>query len=215
MNQEYQTFLSLLDQEKKDEAILFIHDLLKQGMDLIDMYENFLVPSLANYACDNESEDICIWKEHTRTSIVRTILDSTYPYLIEAKKRTPVHKLIVIACPEEEYHEIGALVAANYFYLMGYQVKYIGANTPGFEIKSALKVMKPNYLALSITNYYHLMKTKHLVEDIKKDFPNIEIILGGQAIKKYAETSGIHYDYILNSYDDIKAFRGDHDETSL
>ncbi len=215
MENSIKQYISLLDQEKKDEAILYIHQLLDQGISIIDVYEHYLIPSLANYECDTDHEEICIWKEHTRTSIVRTIIESTYTHLIKAKKQDSVNKFIVLACPQEEYHEIGALISANYFYLMGYKVKYIGANTPSLEIKSAISIMKPDYLALSITNYYNLIQTKKLLEDLKESYPDLKIILGGQAVIKHAEQSHIPYDYILNSYKDIEAFRGDENETSL
>lgn len=209
MNTNYQKFLQLLDDENKDEAILFIHNLLDKGDDIVDVYETILIPSLRDYHCDSKQEEICIWKEHTRTSIIRTILESTYPYLIKARKKDRIDKFIVIACPQEEYHEIGALVSTNYFYLMGYEAKYIGANTPSAEIESAVSILKPDYLALSITNYYNLIQTKKLIEKLKTINPELKIILGGQAAMKHADEANIQYDYILNGYKDIEKFRGD------
>jgi len=209
MEKTYKHFLELLDQENKDEAIQFIHKRLEEGCDIVDVYEDFLIPSLRDYECNSDEEDICIWKEHTRTSIIRTILESTYLYLIKAKKKDSIDKLIVVACPQEEYHEIGAIVSANYFSLMGYKVKYIGANTPSSEIESAVKIMRPDYLALSITNYYNLIYTKKLLERLRQAFPELKIILGGQASMKYADDAGVPYDALLSSYQDIVAFRGE------
>lgn len=214
MIDQYTKFLSYLDQENKDEAIKYIHQLLDSGESLVNVYEHILIPSLADYHCQEE-ESLCIWKEHTRTSIIRTILESTYIYLLKEKKEKRINKKIVVACPQEEYHEIGAIIATNYFYLMGYDVKYIGANTPHFEIKSAIEVLKPDYLALSITNYYNITQTKKLLEEIKQLSPQLKIILGGQAALKYANQSGIPYDYILDTYQSIVQFRGEDHETRL
>lgn len=209
MKKELEKFLHFLDEENKDDAILYIHKLLDDGVDIIDIYENYLIPSLSNFYCNALEEEICIWKEHTRTAIVRTILESTYPYLIRAKKQKQVNQFIVIACPQEEYHEIGAIISTNYFYLMGFKIQYIGANTPSFEIKSALKIMKPDFLALSISNDYNLIQSKKLVASLKQDFPDLKIILGGRAAKMHAKGLNIQYDYILNSLEDIKKFRGE------
>jgi len=209
MNQNYKHFIDLLDKEEKDKAILYIHKLLEEKTPIVKVYQDFLIPSLANYECDSNKEEICIWREHTRTSIIRTILESTYPYLIKSQKEKQVNKFIVMTCPQEEYHEIGAIISTNYFYLMGYKVKYIGANTPNIEVKSALKIMKPDYLALSISNYYNLIQTKKLLEEIKADNINVKIILGGQAAIKHADKLNLPYDFILNTYEDIKKFRGD------
>jgi methanogenic corrinoid protein MtbC1 len=209
MEKRLKKFLHFLDEENKDEAILFIHKLLDDGASIIDIYEHFIIPSLRDYHCNSNEEEICIWKEHTRTSIIRTILESTYPYLIQSKKEKKVNQFIVVACPQEEYHEIGAIISANYFNLMGFDVKYIGANTPSFEIKSAIKIMEPDFLALSVSNDYNLIQTKKLIESLKSDFPQLKIILGGRAAMLHAKDVNVQYDYLLNSLDDIQKFRGD------
>lgn len=209
MKKQIETFFKYLDAENKDKAILYIHKLLEEGIDIINIYENYIIPSLRDYHCNAKEEEICIWKEHTRTAIIRTILESTYPYLIRAKKEKSIDKFIVIACPQEEYHEIGAIISANYFYLMGFKTKYIGANTPSFEIKSALKIMSPDYLALSISNDYNLIQTKKLIESLKFDFPDLKIILGGRSAIMHAKSVDMQYDYLLNGLEDIKKFRGE------
>lgn len=209
MEKQLKEFLVILDNENKDEAILFILDLLDKGNDIVDVYEQLLIPSLREFNCDGQNESICIWKEHTRTSIIRTILEATYPYLIKTKKQKPINKFIVVACPQEEYHEIGAIIASHYFYLMGFKVKYIGANTPTYEIKSALDVMKPDYLALSITDDYNLIQVKKLLGSISDTHPEVKVILGGRAAKLHANHLNLNYEAILNSFQEIKAFRGD------
>lgn len=209
METTYKQFIKFLDDENKDQAVLLIHELLDKDHDIVDIYENYLIPSLRDYECKLDEAEICIWKEHTRTSIVRTILESTYPYLIKQKKKKTIDQSIVLACPQEEYHEIGALISTNYFYLMGFKVKYIGANTPSDEIESAIGIMKPDFLALSITNYYNLLQVKKLVERLNNTFPDLKIILGGQASVLYADKAKIPYNFILSSYEDIVAFRGE------
>ena len=170
------------------------------------IYEHFLIPSLSDYKCLKKDEEICIWKEHTRTSIIRTILEASYSYLIKAKQKS-IKKKVITLCPQEEYHEIGAIIANNYLSLVGFDASYIGANTPADDIISAIRVLQPDYVALSVTNYYNLVVTKRLTERIRKEFPNVKIIVGGQAFKHPESLNQITYDYQLNSYEDILAFR--------
>ncbi|HHX78823.1 MAG TPA: cobalamin B12-binding domain-containing protein [Acholeplasmataceae bacterium] len=207
MNQKnYQEFLELLNQEKKDECVIYIMELFEKGALIKDIYENYIIPSLAEYECDSNVEEICIWREHTRTSIIRTILEASYPYLIKQKKEA-INKSIIVACPQLEYHEIGAIIITNYFILEGFDAKYIGANTPSEQIISALKILNPDYLALSITNYYNVFATKKLIENIKNDNINVKIIIGGQATKKACTISQLNYDLILQSHEDIIEFK--------
>lgn len=211
MTSFYHTFNDLLNQEKKDEALLFIHDLLKnKTISLTELYDAFFRPALNDFVCSSTDEDYCIWKEHTRTSIVRTILESTYPYLIEVKKSVkPNHKKVVVVCPSEEFHEVGAMIVANYFTLSGFDAQYIGANTPKQDIIKAVKALKPDFLALSVTNYYNLVVTKQITDEVKSQFPTVKVILGGLAFSKPGALDHIQYDYHIQSTAGIKAIGGD------
>ena len=205
MNPYYPKFLDLVNHENKDEAMLYVLDLLKEKkIELYDLYDFFLRPVLNEFVCNSEDEEICIWKEHVRTSIVRTILESTYPYLIEVKKTVkPNNQKVVVVCPSEEFHEVGAIIVTNYFTLAGFDAQYIGANTPKGDIVSAVKALKPDYLALSVTNYYNLVVTKQITEQVKGLFPNVKVILGGNAFSKPGALDHLVYDYHLKTKEDI------------
>ena len=203
---KYKEFINKLDNELKDDCLLLIIELFENGATIKEIYDNYLIPALARYECNSSVEEICIWKEHARTSIIRTILESTYPYLIKQKNKT-INKRILIACPQLEYHEIGAIIATNYFILEGFDAKYIGANTPSEQIISALKILKPDYIALSITNYYNMVATKKLTEKIKLEYPNIKIIIGGQAARNETTLSQLNYDYLIQTHEDIQKFK--------
>jgi hypothetical protein len=80
-----------------------------------ELYERILTPSLVQYSCPVQDKQICIWKEHVRTSIIRTILESTYAFIIKRKETIqPLHKKIMVLCPTEEFHEIGAIMNIIY-----------------------------------------------------------------------------------------------------
>lgn len=205
MNPYYPQFLELVNHENKDEAMLYVLSLLKdKKIALYDLYDFFLRPVLNEFVCSSEDEEICIWKEHVRTSIVRTILESTYPFLIEMKKSVPQnHQKVMVVCPSEEYHEVGAIIVTNYFTLAGFDAQYIGANTPKNDIISAVKALKPNFLALSVTNYYNLVITKQITEQVRGLFPDVKIIVGGSAFSKPGALDHLVYDYHLKTKEDI------------
>jgi len=202
---DYDIFLKYLEDEDKDKALTFILDRFESGQKVKDVYESFLIPSLANFECF-ESEDICIWKEHVRTSIIRTILESSYKYIIRDRLENNKIKILTV-CPQEEYHEIGAIIANHYFNLVGFQSIYVGANTPNDNIVSAIKAIRPDYVAISVTNYYNLVVTKKLTNMIHSEFPNIKIIIGGQAFSHQGALGQVDYDFMLGTYEDIKKFR--------
>ncbi|MDY0064390.1 MAG: cobalamin-dependent protein [Bacilli bacterium] len=208
MKEQYEQFIQILEKENKDEAVSFVMELLeKDQITIEDLYNHLLGPALWNFHCQSEDQEICIWKEHARTSIIRTILECTYPYISKRRKSaTLLNKKVVVFCPSEEYHEIGAIMVNHAFLLAGLESQYIGANTPKYDIYSAVRILKPDYVAISVTNYYNVVITKQITERLKQDFPQIKILIGGQAFKQIGAKEQVQYDQYLESLDDIDRF---------
>lgn len=205
LNENYQLFLTFLDNEDKDNAVRLTLDLLNQKqITLQELYYHFLTPSLNDFVCNADDKSICIWKEHTRTSIIRTILESSYSFVANERKASNGIKILVL-CPPQEYHEIGAIIATHVLTLYGFDATYIGANTPKEDIYSAVRALEPDYLALSVTNYYNLFVTKTITEHLKETFPNVKIVLGGSAFSRTGAKEQVIYDYIIQTEEDIEA----------
>ncbi len=203
-----QTFLAYLKAENKADAVTFALTLIEEKKVTIEeLYLDILAPSLIYFQCEEKDEDICIWKEHFRTSIIRTILESCYQYVLKRSLHVkPKGLKIVVLTPAFEYHEIGAIMNTHFMMLEGFDANYIGANTPRTEIVSAIRAYQPDYVALSVTNPYNIVVTKQTTDEIKRYFPEVKIILGGQAFKDPNHLKNISYDEVLNSIDDLKAF---------
>ncbi len=202
----YAPFLTLLDNEDKEGSLRFVIELLTtKQISLEVLYEQILTPALNEFYCKLDDRELCIWKEHTRTSIIRTIVENTYPFAAEiAKKAKPTGKSVVIACPSEEYHEIGALIVSHLFLMSGFKPHFIGANTPKADILSAVKALKPDYLALSVTNYYNIVQTKQITDAVVSLYPNVKIIIGGSAFAGEDAHSAIVHHFHMNRLDDIR-----------
>lgn len=203
--QVYDVFIGHLDREDKDSALAYAISLLEsETISIETLYEELLAPSLLSFVCKLEDQEICIWREHTRTSIIRTILEASYPFIIKRKALvTKKNQRVIVVCPQEEYHEIGAIMATNYFSLAGYEAQYIGANTPREQIISAVKALTPDYLALSVTNYYNLFTTKKTIEAIREQYPNVKIIIGGQAFNYENALDQLSFDFHITNVKDI------------
>jgi len=203
------TFLGFLKKEDKKQAVRYAIDLLEQKkLTLEQLYLELLAPTLSNFECDIDDQEVCIWKEHIRTSIIRTILETSYLFIIERLQTVEhVDRTILVLTPAFEYHEIGAIMNAHLMLLQGFDARYIGANTPKDEIMSALRAYEPDFIALSVSNTYNIVVTKRITEEIRRFFPDVGIILGGRAFFRQGATESLTYDYLLNSLDDLKAFK--------
>lgn len=215
------TFMSLFNDYAKDKCVEYIlAELEKNSFSIPELYEKILTPAL--YSIDEciDLEKDCIWQEHIKTSIVRTIIESIYPLIIKEKKN--IRKLnikVVLTCPEKELHDIGLRMMDDFFSLNGYESIFIGSNTPRDQLCAAISKSNPKYLAISVTDYYLLVEAKKLIQKIKEKYDNnIIIIVGGNAFKKNPSTlSNIGGDICLNNFSDIVALmKGDlEDETCV
>lgn len=197
--------IKLIHDENQAEATLFALEMLeRKEVDVIDLFQDILTEALHSIECQ-ETEKECIWREHIKTSIVRTIIEVAYPYVLKSlDKVKKIDKKVLIVCPTEEYHEIGARMAHTFFTLQGYDSVFIGANTPLQVVVDSLDFLKPDYVAISVTNFYNVIKAKKLVEAVKKHNPNIKIIAGGQAFEIDAALETVQADFHISSFDSIK-----------
>jgi len=211
MHPLYDEFISYLNAEDKEKCIqVVLSSLQNQSIDIVTLYNEILTPSMYADFCTEEEKEICIWKEHIRTSIVRTIIECGYPYIIKERNKkygSSSKGRVVVICPPGELHELGARIVADFFTLCGFNVTFVGANTPQSDIISAIKYVSPAYIAISITNYYNLVATRRLIIQIRnvKAGASFLIILGGQACQGNPDTCHeMGADMILHTFEDLE-----------
>jgi MerR family transcriptional regulator, light-induced transcriptional regulator len=215
MNPFYQEFMVMLNRLDKEQCVSFILEKLAgHEIDIVRLYSEILVPAQYEDLCKNGRVEDCIWEEHVRTSIIRTIIECCYPCVIRERDHKYVSTLkskVVVVCPPEELHEIGARMIADYFTLCGFNVVFIGANTPQKDILHGIEYSRPEFVAISITNYYNLLAARNTVQmitDLKSTLP-FKVILGGRACRTNPAACGqMGADMVLDGFEDIRALSG-------
>lgn len=208
----YNKLISYLEKEDKEKAVEYAMSLLSDGkVDFITLYRDILSPSLNNMFCNVDEKEICVWREHVRSSIVRTIIECAYPFVIKEREKRGIKKRnqsVIVVCPQEEYHEIGARMVADFYTFLGFDTVFVGANTPKEDFVSAINVIKPRYVVISVTNYYNIVNAERAIKKLreKADY-DLKIIVGGYAFKSNKEIyKKIGADYLLDSFEEIEAF---------
>jgi MerR family transcriptional regulator, light-induced transcriptional regulator len=141
MHKYYSEFMKIIESENREALLkLTLSKLQNNELDIVCLYTEILAPSLNNMI-QGEKDKAFIWREHVRSSIIRTIIENCYPYVIkerEEKYKIRTNKKIAVVCPSEEYHEIGARMITDFFTLLGYDSIFVGSNTPKEEFLEAL-----------------------------------------------------------------------------
>jgi len=206
---EYEEFLELLEAEDKQKAVNYALDLIESGkMDVVGLYSDVLTPAKNQMQCRLSDKKICIWKEHLRTAIVRTIVECCYPYVTKNFNITESSRMpsAVIICPPEENHDLGARMIADFFTICGWRAVFIGSNTPYEDFYNASELIRPEIIAISISNYYTIVEARKIIADLKSLLgDSVKIIVGGYAVRSSSgnfDTLGA--DYHADTFDDIK-----------
>lgn len=212
MNIYFDEFKKIMEQEDRYKALTFILDLLHhKNLSIITIYEELLTPVLYDLE-QTDHHNLDIWKEHVRTSIVMTIVENCYLDVVkqrDEKYGVMSRKRIAVVCPVDEHHQVGARMVKDYFTLLGYQAVFVGSNTPLKVSIAGLTSQKLDYIAISITNPYHLIAARNTIEKIREVDQSVKIIVGGNAIKKLGKKANIlKADYYLTTFEDIIAISG-------
>jgi len=205
----YQEFSLILASEDKEAALNYALDLLKeQKVGIVDLYTRILGPALNQMTCDDEDQRLCIWREHVHTAIIRTIVESCYPFVIAEKNRLNGGErgTAAVLCPPEENHELGARMVADFLTICGFRTIFVGSNTPYADFLNGVEIIAPKLIAISVTNYYHIVVTKKIVADLRaKMGDRVKIIIGGNAFDSNPDhVKAIGADYYSRNFEDLK-----------
>ena len=215
------TFQSHLKNFQRVEAVQYALSLLESGAVTVPLlYEQILAPSLNSILVGRDTAHDMIWREHVMTGIVRSVVEAALPYVMKerAKHRLPgFSKKVMLACPEEEYHDLGLRMGADFYTIAGYDVVFIGSNTPKQNIISAAKQIQPDIVGISVSNYLNMIQLEWIVPKLRKEIgPDLTIMLSGSAFSHTGRGyKDFHADGYVNSFEDIMALRGHAYENSI
>jgi methanogenic corrinoid protein MtbC1 len=231
MHDLYPEFLSMVEAQDRQGCVEWAQSRLGSGaLDIVTLYEQILAPSLNEMKCKDADAAVCVWREHVRSSIIRTVIECCYPFVMKERAgRAKVNEAnkrdgggpgktgpkeagpgVVVVCPSGELHEIGARMVADYFTLCGYEATFVGANTPLEDFLAAVEHVRPAYVCVSVTNYFNLVAARKVVSRIRTAAgKDVRILVGGQAFQSKSATAGqMGADMLLKGFEDIERLGG-------
>ena len=167
-----------LIENQKSEAVRLMEKALNDGLSVIVFYEEILSPILQSIECDND-DYACIWLEHQMSAIARSLVEISYRFIHKKDHKLAQAKHVLVVCPDEEYHELGALMGAYMLESLGFNTTFLGANTPLATLDLALKKLNPDYLVLSVSNPYNLFEVNKVLTHLKYHHSTIKVLGAG------------------------------------
>ncbi len=182
----YLSYLSALIEGDKKECTSIVKELLDKNIDTRKLYVELFQRSLYRIGKLWEMNRISVATEHLATDITQNLMILAFA---NVKLNGKIGKRIVITCIDKEFHQIGARMVADVFELNGWDSYFLGANTPPGEVVKFIEEKKPDLIGLSLNLYINVVRLFKMIEAIRKYFPDLPIIVGGQALSTEGKDS--------------------------
>jgi len=171
---------SLLEGDKK-QCLQIVVNLLEQKVSLKDIYLDIFQRSMYRIGQMWENERCSVATEHIATKITESLVEITSVYGPDEKR---IGKSAVITCIDKEFHELGARIVSGFMNALGWDTVFMGSNTPQVDIINFVREYKPDILGISNNFYINIGRLAKLIDRVKSEFPEQEILVGGQALTK-------------------------------
>lgn len=174
---------SLLEKDSRN-AMYLVQEFQKKGIPLDDIFAEIIAESMRRVGELWHTAQITVDTEHYCTSVTQMAMAQLYPSLFMQERRG---KTMLCACPGTELHEMGARMVADIFENNGWDTIYLGAAVPAEYLLASIRENHPDLVALSVTMPQHLLDCRDIVEQIRKEFPDVKIAVGGGAFRSTHE----------------------------
>ncbi|SDX85353.1 Methanogenic corrinoid protein MtbC1 [Lutibacter oricola] len=171
-----------------------VNKLIENGISIIDIYENIIKQTMYTVGELWEYNKISVATEHLSSAICSAILNEHYFFIISKQKKD---KKVLMACVENEHHEIGAKMISDIFEMNGWKSYFLGAKTPTFDLISFAKTISPDIIAISLSIYFHLPELEKLIKALRQEFSETPILVGGQAFRHGGKEILMNYKNII------------------
>lgn len=109
---------------------------------------------------------VSVAQEHLATATSVYVLGEL---LAEQDFAAPIDKTAVVACVEANEHTLGARMFSDALMIAGWNVAFLGANTPTRDLVVHVDQTRPDLVALSVSMPHQLEQTRRLVEQMRAE----------------------------------------------
>ncbi len=185
-----QEFLSSLLNANRIECSNIVRKLIQSNISILEIYENIIKHSMYQVGELWESNKITVATEHLASAISEAILNELYLSIISNQK---INKTVLLTCVETEYHQIGIKMVSDVFEMNGWSTYFLGSNTPTIDLISFAKTIPLDFIAISLSIYFHLPELEKAIKILRDEFPEIPILVGGQAFRHGGQNILLNY----------------------
>jgi len=163
---------------EKAKALDTVKEAMAQGANLQDIYISIFQRTQYEIGRRWQEGQISVAQEHYVTEVTEQIMSQVFAGIRHgAGYKGP----LVITCVGNEMHEMGAKMVADFLELDGWDVSFLGSNTPHPDVISITKDRKAKVLMVSVTMAYNVKRVRSLIKHARADpaLTDLKILVGG------------------------------------
>lgn len=160
------------------------------------LYEELIGWTLVEVGRLWQQGELSVADEHIATAIAQSVLASFYssfPWTTTGPKG-------IIACVQDERHELGARMAADLLAYDGWNITYLGGDTPHHAIAEIVARLRPVFVGLSFAMPHRFPSVQECIALLRQASSDVKLLLGGYAVATDSTwVQGLDVDAIAHS----------------
>lgn len=165
-------------------CIRMTEEYVKSSADIEDFYLNVIHPVMYQVGEKWSRNEISVAHEHLATSIATRMMLTAYKVF---KEETGNKGRSLVTSAANEYHELGAWMLADLMEIDGWEVRYLGANTPVDDLIEMAAEFQPHLICVSVSMSFNLEKAREMVDKIhgSPELEGVKIMVGGRVMHDF------------------------------
>ena len=169
------------------EAAACVTDSLEHGVGVAFVYLEVLAAAQVEIGERWHRGEINVAQEHLASQIT---LAQMVRLRLAAPRDRSTGRRVVVAAVEGEHHDLGARIVADLLALDGWEVDFLGANTPTADLVAFVGEREPQLVLLSVTTADHLGAATQAVSALR-ELPQLpKVLVGGRVVRELPDESG-------------------------
>lgn len=179
--QRRDALVALLLSGRRGDVLDYAQEAVDTPADLERFYLQELMPAMYAIGDRWERGELSVAHEHLASALAGQIMATLYPVALSG---APSKGVAVVTAAPYELHEMGARMVADLLECDGWQVRYVGANTPAQELLAVLRDVRPFLLCVSVGMPFNLISAAEMIAAARQEqtLAPMRVLVGGKTL---------------------------------
>lgn len=167
----------------RSSARRMVFDPLEQGSELVDVGVGLIQPAMYEIGRLWQVSRVSIAQEHLATAISESLMAQAFA---AAEFAPPARRKALFACVQGNHHALGLRMVSDAFEVRGWEVQFLGADTPTRSLVEQVDRFRPDLVGLSMSMPSQIPTGRDIIERIRGDggAGRPAVLVGGLALNQ-------------------------------